>query len=192
MSNEGAPPPLIVLSGPSGSGKTTVVSHLIARHPHRLQQSLSCTTRPPRPEEQDGREYHFLSEEQFLTKKEGGEFLESAEVFGYQYGTLHSQLEDAKEKGCQLILVIDVQGGHQIRGRVPALFIFLMPPSLEVLHRRLKGRNTEDLSALEERIRASEEEKKAATWYDHHVVNDQLEATCSAIEKLLFISHKTH
>jgi guanylate kinase len=135
---------LIVISGPSGAGKTTIARRLFERCP-KLVASVSATTRPPRPSEQDGVNYHFLSPEEFEQKRQAGEFLESFEVFGsgYWYGTLKSEVAPRLAEGKWVVLEIDVQGTLAVLRQYPeATTIFVEPGSLEELERRLRGRQT--------------------------------------------------
>ena len=136
---------LIVISGPSGVGKTTVMRQLFAQCP-RLVASVSATTRPPRPDEQDGRDYHFLSPEEFDRRRQAGDFLECCEVFGrgYWYGTLKSEVTPRLAAGKWVVLEIDVQGTLAVLSQFPdAETIFIRPESLAELERRLRGRGTE-------------------------------------------------
>ena len=148
---ETLPGRLIVISGPSGSGKSTLVQRLLARPDLRLRVSVSATTRQPRPGEEPGRDYVFLSPEQF--ERIRGELLESAEVHGHFYGTPAEPVRLAMADGFCVILVIDVQGGFQVRQKVPdALLVFVQPPSLEVLESRLRARGTDDEATIERRL----------------------------------------
>ena len=144
-----APPGrLIVISGPAGSGKTTLVRRLVARPDVRLWVSVSATTRQPRPGEVPGRDYVFMSPEQFERIK--GDLLESAQVHDYSYGTPAEPVRLAMVQGLCVILVIDVQGGFQVRQKVPdALLVFVQPPNLEALERRLRARGTDDETTIE-------------------------------------------
>ncbi len=148
MSNDGddwadLPGRLVVLSGPSGSGKSTLARRLLALPGLRLKVSISATTRSPRPGEQPGRDYLFVSKEQFERMR--GELLESAQVHGNDYGTPAGPVRQAMAEGNRVLLVIDVQGGLQVRKKVGgALLIFVEPPSLEVLESRLRARGTDD------------------------------------------------
>src|SRR5262249_38238093 len=139
---------LVVLSGPSGSGKSTLARQLIALPGLRLKVSTSATTRSPRPGEQPGRDYFFLTKEQFERMRDS--LLESAQVHGYDYGTPEEPVREAMAAGSCVLLVIDVQGGLQVRRRVPnALLIFLKPPDLLTLEARLRARGTDDEPTIE-------------------------------------------
>jgi guanylate kinase len=189
MSNEGnkwqAPPGrLIVISGPAGSGKTTLVRRLVARPDVRLWVSVSATTRQPRPGEVPGRDYVFLSPEQFERIK--GDLLESAQVHDYSYGTPAEPVRLAMVQGLCVILVIDVQGGFQVRQKVPdALLVFVQPPNLEALERRLRARGTDDETTIERRLKNARREIEMAAGYNVHVINDELEQAVERLAKIL-------
>ena len=166
---------LFVISSPSGGGKSTVIREVVKRSPN-LHYSVSATTRPPREGEAEGKEYFFLSKEQFQAKIRSDAFLEWAEVHGAFYGTLKSQVELCLENQKDVILDVDVQGGISIKGILSeATLIFLLPPSLETLEARLRGRNTESEGALNLRLDAAREEMISADMYDFLVFNDRLE-----------------
>jgi guanylate kinase len=179
---------LIVLSGPSGSGKSTLARRLLDRPKLRLRRSISATTRPPRAGERPGEDYVFLSPEQF--EKIRDELLESAEVHGYHYGTPAKPVLSALSQGICVILVIDVQGGFQVRARVPnALLVFVQVPSLEVLEGRLRARGTDDESAVHRRLVNAQRELEMAQRYDVHVVNDDLERSVDELAAILVQNH---
>ncbi|MBI4259274.1 MAG: guanylate kinase, partial [Actinobacteria bacterium] len=162
------------MSGPSGVGKGSVVRLLLSRDP-RLVFSVSATTRPPRPGEEGGRDYVFLSEEEFLRLVGRGAFLEHAEVFGNRYGTLAGPVDEARRSGRDVVLDVDVQGARAVRERAPdAVLVFLVPPSLEELARRLRVRATEDRAEVARRLARAEAEMAEASRFDHVVVNDDL------------------
>ena len=166
---------LFVISSPSGRGKSTVIREVVKRSPN-LHYSVSATTRPPREGEAEGKDYFFLSKEQFQAKIRSDAFLEWAEVHGAFYGTLKSQVELCLENQKDVILDVDVQGGISIKGILSeATLIFLLPPSLETLEARLRGRNTESEGALNLRLDAAREEMISADMYDFLVFNDRLE-----------------
>lgn len=172
---------LIVLSGPSGVGKDTVLHALFEREP-QLRYSISYTTRPPRPGEVDGVSYTFVDDEAFLRLEEGGEFLETAVVHGNRYGTSRRRVEAMLARGEHVILKIDVQGAAAVRDRVPeAIFIFLLPPSVEVLRQRLRDRGTDDDDAIARRDTDAVREMAEAARYDHHVINDSVERAAAQI-----------
>jgi guanylate kinase len=172
---------LVVLSGPSGVGKDTVLRALFALDPH-LRYSVSYTTRAPREGEADGVAYSFVDRATFEEMAARGEFLETAEVHGNLYGSSRRRVEEALDRGEDIVLKIDVQGAAQLRGRVPdALFIFLEPPSPEVLRERLRARGTDDADALRRRAADAERELAEAERYDHRVVNDDVERAAREI-----------
>ena len=172
---------LLVISGPSGVGKDTVLRTLFALDPH-LRYSVSYTTRAPRPGEVDGTSYSFVDEPTFLAMVERGEFLEWARVHGNLYGTSLARVREHLERGEDVVLKIDVQGAAQLRGRVPeAIFIFLLPPSLEELRERLRSRESESDESLAQRDADAVRELAEAGRYDHQVVNDQVERAAREI-----------
>jgi len=172
---------LIVLSGPSGVGKDTVLRTLFELDPH-LRYSVSYTTRPPRPGEVDGVSYSFVDVPGFEAMVERGELLEWARVHGNLYGTSLRRVRDHLERGEDVVLKIDVQGAAQLRGRVPeAIFIFLLPPSLEELRERLRARESESDESLAQRDADAVRELAEAGRYDHQVVNDQVERAAREI-----------
>jgi len=190
--NEAAPAPgrgrLIVLSGPSGVGKDTVLRALFELDP-RLRYSVSYTTRPPRPGEVDGVSYSFRDEATFLGMVEQGEFLEWARVHGNLYGTSLRRVREHLDRGEDVVLKIDVQGAAQLRGRVPdAIFIFLLPPSVEELRDRLRARDSETGESLAQRDADAIRELAEAERYDHQVVNDQVERAAREILALVAAS----
>jgi guanylate kinase len=172
---------LIVLSGPSGVGKDTVLHALFEQDP-RLSYSISYTTRPPRPGEVDGVSYTFVDEATFRRLEEEGEFLETAVVHGNLYGTSRRRVEAMLARGDHVVLKIDVQGAATVRERCPdAIFIFLLPPSVEVLRQRLRDRGTDDDDALARRDADAALEMDEATRYDHLVVNDSVDRAAREI-----------
>jgi guanylate kinase len=179
------PMPLIIVSGPSGSGKSTVIRHLLADPSLRLRLSVSATTRPPRPGEKDGREYHFWTRERFERARSEGAFLEWADVHGNYYGTLRSEVEPYRSQGWIVLLDIDLQGAGQVRQKCPdVVTVFLQAPSWEVLERRLRARGTDSDASIQRRLTNARLELAQASDYDYQVVNGSLEgavAQCRAI-----------
>jgi guanylate kinase len=164
--------PTLVITGPSGVGKGTLIKGLLDRV-EDLTLAVSATTRPPRPGEQDGRDYHFLSPEEFDRRVAAGEFVEHAEYAGNRYGTLFSELE---RPGRGTVLEIDVQGARQVRETLPdAVRIFVEPPSIEDLERRLAARASDAPEQIERRLAAAREELAAREEFPHRIVNDDLE-----------------
>jgi guanylate kinase len=174
---------LVVISGASGSGKSTLVERLLARPGLRLQRSVSATTRKPRAGEKPGRDYVFVTKEEF--EQTGSQLLEHAEVHGHFYGTPAEPVRRAMAQGICVLLVIDVQGGFQVRQKVPgALLIFIQSPSLDVLETRLRMRGTDDAATIERRLANARRELEMAEAYDVHVINDEVER---AVEELVSI-----
>jgi guanylate kinase len=179
-----ASPRLIVVSGPSGVGKSTLCRALL--DDARLVTSVSCTTRPPRPDEVDGRDYWFLSREEFERRLAAGAFLEHAVVHGNRYGTPREAVESRLREGRCPLLDIDVQGAAQVRATgLPAVFLFIAPRSPEVLRERLQRRDTEDAASMARRLAAAEREMQAARDYDLVVVNDRLPEALQALRDYL-------
>jgi guanylate kinase len=179
---------ILVLSGPSGSGKTTVVERLILESSVPLVKSISATTRPQRKGEVDGVAYYFLSADEFIRRRDQGEFLETAEVFGagYWYGTLKSEIDRAKAEKGWAFLEVDVEGALKIMTLFPqALTIFLQPPSLEVCEQRLRSRATDSEETIQRRLRKVHEELALADRYCYQVVNDQLDQAVSEIKAII-------
>lgn len=165
---------VVVLSGPSGAGKSSFVSDLLER-PLDLVYSVSATTRPRRPHEEEGRDYFYLSREEFRRRVGAGEFVEWAEVHGELYGTLKSQIDAALREGRNVLLDIDVQGGQEVRRHYPdGVFIFVLPPSMESLEGRLRGRGTDSEDRIRVRLENARREMELMKEYDYAVVNDDL------------------
>lgn len=169
---------MLIVSAPSGSGKSTIVNWLMKEHPElRLYFSISCTSREPRGTEQNGVEYFFLTPEEFKAKIANGEFLEYEEVYADRfYGTLKAQVEHQLEAGQNVVFDVDVKGGVNIKKYYGdrAMSLFIQPPSVEELRRRLEGRGTDTPEAIENRLAKAEYELTFAPQFDHVVVNDDL------------------
>lgn len=165
----------LVLSAPSGAGKSTLVARLRAEFPG-FAYSISCTTRAPRGEEQDGVHYHFLTREDFIKKRDAHYFAEWAEVHGNFYGTPKGPVEAMLAKGQDVLFDIDVQGALQLRKVfTQALYVFILPPSKEILERRLRGRGTDAEDVIQKRMKNALGELKMAEHFDYHIVNDDIE-----------------
>lgn len=164
---------MVVISGPSGSGKSTICKKLL--EDPRIVFSVSATTRAMRPGEVDGRDYHFITADEFRRRIQAGEFIEHAEVFGNMYGTLRGPMEQALSEGKIYLLEIDVQGALQLkRLGEPGVYVFIAPPNFEELRKRLSARGTESPEVLERRLHKAEDEYRERVKYDHVVVNDDL------------------
>jgi guanylate kinase len=166
---------VFVITGPSGVGKGTLIRTLRERLPE-LELSVSATTRAPRPGEEDGVDYHFLSDSDFQRRVDAGDFVEHAVYAGRRYGTLRSELERRTAAGHPVVLEIELQGARQVRTAMPeAVQVFIAPPSLDALRTRLIGRGTDDHEEMAERLRVAESELAAQDEFAHVVVNDRLE-----------------
>ncbi len=178
-------PFLLVLSSPSGGGKTSIAKQLLLARDD-LGYSVSATTRPMRPGERDGTDYHFLSRAEFLRREAAGEFLESATYGGELYGTLRREVDQLFALGKTVVLDIEIKGAHQVRERMPdSVQVFVLPPSASVLVGRLTGRNTETAAALRERVARAADELKAVSEYDYVVVNEDLFAAVAQVAAIL-------
>ena len=180
---------LILISGPSGTGKGTVCDLLRQKHPE-ISYSISATTRQPRPGEQDGVNYYFYTKEEFREMIDQGQLLEWAEVYGNFYGTPKQKVLARLEAGEDILLEIDTQGALNVMKVMPeGLFIFLLPPTLEELAVRLKGRGTETEESLHRRLGAAVDEIKLATKYRYVVVNDKVEDAQETIANIIEAEH---
>jgi guanylate kinase len=180
----GEPGRLYVIAAPSGAGKTSLVKALMEREP-RLRFSVSYTTRPRRANEEDGRDYHFITQAQFRDMVERGEFLEHAQVFDHHYGTGLRGVEDALREGQLLLLEIDWQGARQVHSRLPAAQrIFILPPTRRALEERLKARSTDSDAVIQRRLKDAGRDLAHFQEFDYVVINDRFEG---ALEDLLAI-----
>lgn len=201
MSNKNKPL-LLVVSAPSGAGKSSLCNRLIEQFPQMIY-SISCTTRAPRGNEKNGVHYHFLSEEEFCARIARNEFLEHALVHGNRYGTLKQTVYDALAQNRDIIMDIDVQGAKQIRLACESLpdddaikqsfvDIFIAPPSMEELKRRLCGRATDSEDVIARRMCNAEEEMKHQPYYRYTVVNDDFEKAARELQKIIEDEHGGH
>jgi guanylate kinase len=176
---------VFVITGPSGVGKGTLIRSLVQQVPE-LEVSVSATTRPPRPGEADGVDYHFLSEEEFDRRLAAGEFVEHARYSGHRYGTLRSELESRIAAGVPVVLEIEIQGARQVREAMPeAVQVFIAPPSVEALRARLVGRGTDAPEDVEARLATALEELEAEKEFEYVVVNDRLEQATEELAEIV-------
>ncbi len=191
---------LLVVSAPSGAGKSTLCNRLIELFPE-MTYSVSCTTRLPRGDEKNHEHYHFLSSEEFAECEAQGEFLEHAEVHGKFYGTLRQTVVDTLLNGHDILMDIDVQGAAQIRRacaemasedpvRKGFVDVFIEPPSMEELRRRLSGRSTDTQKVIEKRMRNAKEEMQHCDLYRHRVINDDLNEALKDLERIVEKEHQ--
>lgn len=176
---------LFMVVAPSGAGKSTLVNALLEQEPS-IKLSISYTTRAPRAGEQNGREYHFTSVEDFLARRQSGEFLESAEVHGNYYGTSRLQIADQMETGVDVLLEIDWQGAQQVKKRFPdAVGIFILPPSIAALEERLKKRGQDDSQVITRRILAAGGEIAHAPEFEYVIINQEFAAALSQLTAII-------
>jgi guanylate kinase len=187
-----APGRLVVFTGPSGVGKGTLLKALRQRYPN-LEVSLSATTRSPRPGEVNGRDYLFLSRDEFLARVEQGDFLEWAEFAGNLYGTPKTPLAEKIAAGRWVILEIELEGARQVREAFPdALQLFVLPPSIGELEHRIRQRGQDDDEAIQKRLQRAQVEIQAASEFDVQVVNDDLEEALDHLEQAIFKGEYNH
>ena len=180
---------LIVISGPSGAGKSTVVGRAIQGR-EDMCFSTSVTTRGPRPGEVDGKDYFFIDEERFQQMVEQGELLEHASYVSHSYGTPKAFVEQQMDAGMNVILDIEVQGARQVREKMSdAVLVFIVPPSMEELRRRLEGRGTESADTISARLQRAREELKEASLYDYIIVNDKIDEAAAEFAAILKAEH---
>jgi guanylate kinase len=180
---------LIILSGPSGVGKSTVVAKTMELRDD-LCFSVSVTTRPPRPGEVDGKDYFFISSEQFDRMVENNELLEHASYVQNSYGTPRSYVEDHLEKGFNVILDIEVQGARQVFEKVPdAVSVFVLPPSMQVLEQRLSARGTETEQTIAARLTRARQEIQEADFYQYMIVNDIIDNAAAELNAVITAAH---
>jgi guanylate kinase len=173
---------LFVVSGASGTGKTTLLRRLFERVP-KLEFSVSVTTRAMRAGEREGVDYHYVSAERYAELRDGGALLEHAEVYGTGYGTPRAPVEAAMAEGRSIVLDIDVQGASQVRQRLPgAVTIFILPPAVEVIRKRLVARGTDAPEVIERRMKDARAQIERCGEYDYLVMNDVLETACAQLE----------
>jgi guanylate kinase len=175
--------PLFIISAPSGTGKTTIVRMLIDAIPE-LKVSISTTTRQPRGVERNGIDYHFISQEQFLQEITKGSFLEHAQIYGHYYGTSLQAIQDLEDQGNYVLLEIDTQGADEIQKRHHAVSIFISPPSIQELEKRLRERNTDTPEVIEARLAWAEKELSSKNNFHYQLINQDL-LTCFTVIKTI-------
>ena len=181
---------LIVISGPSGVGKGTVRKALFEREGQDLEYSISMTTRKPREGEENGREYYFVTKEQFEEEIKKGNLLEYAEFVNNYYGTPYDKVMEKLDQGSEVVLEIEVQGAMQVKRKMPnAVFIFIAPPSYKALRDRLLSRGTEDDDTVNERLAKAHREIEIASEYDYIVINDEVDNAADRIMAIIRAEH---
>lgn len=179
---------IIIFCAPSGSGKSTMVKHLLNRYPDTFELSISCTTRAPRGEEQNGREYYFITQQEFENKIEEGLFVEYEQVYeGLYYGTLRSEIDRIQSNGHTIIFDIDVKGGLNLKRLFgnKALSIFICPPCIEVLNERLHGRGDTSEEMIQRRVAKAAKEMEYAPYFDIRIINDNLNKAKNELENII-------
>ena len=186
MLNKATKPKLIVFSAPSGAGKSSLIKNIIEKSTGDIELSISATTRPPRNGEEHGRDYFFISDEEFNELRRSDSFIEHANVHGYHYGTLKSFVDEKIQNGISIILDIDVQGFNLIRNAIEHnLSIFIIPPSIKELRKRLTSRGLDSSDVIEKRLSNAKTELKYAEQYDYIVLNDLFENTLSELVSII-------
>lgn len=176
---------VFIISAPAGTGKTTLVEMLLSEYPSEMKRSISCTTRTPRGSEKNGIDYVFVSEEEFEKKIKEGAFLEYAKVFNHYYGTLKETVSAFQNEGKHVFLVIDTQGALQLKEILDAVFVFIAPPDIDTLRRRLEHRHTETEDAINLRISYAKQEIDKAKYYDCIIMNDDLQKAYKEFKALV-------
>jgi len=180
----------IILSAPSGAGKTSLCRELLKIFPD-IRESVSFTTRKPRPGEVEGEAYHFVSHEEFKQMADQDAFAEWAIVHGNMYGTALSTLEEARRNGVDLVLDIDCQGALKLKEQFDGgIYIFILPPSMAELRRRLEARSSDSQEIIERRILRAADEIKEARWYDFIIINDDFELACRELSAIVIAHHR--
>jgi guanylate kinase len=175
---------IFVLSAPAGTGKTTLV-RMLTQEFSCVKESVSFTTRPPRSGEVDGVDYHYIPRQDFERRMREGDFLEHAIVFEQYYGTCKKQIEALRQQGYHVILIIDTQGAAQLQEQIPAVFIFVSPPSLDELRHRLVKRKADTPESIEKRLLWAQKEMTLSSRYDYHIVNDDLNVAYDILRSIL-------
>ena len=176
---------MFVVSAPSGGGKTTLCREVLGRMPD-LAFSISHTTRPPRSGEVNGKNYFFISPQQFQEDLDNGRMAEWTEIYGNRYGTARQTIEDLFARGCDILFDIDEPGARQLKQAYPSVItVLVLPPSLPILRQRLIERGTEEGAALERRLKRAAEEIEAMRWYDYVVINDTITAAADKLQAII-------
>lgn len=176
---------VFIISAPAGAGKTTLVEMLLSEYPSEMKRSISCTTRTPRGSEKDGIDYFFINDEEFKKKIKEGAFLEYAKVFNHYYGTLKETVFTFQNEGKHVFLVIDTQGALQLKKDLKAVFVFITPPDIDTLRRRMHHRHTETEDVINLRISYAKEEIEKAKYYDYIIMNDDLKKAYNELKTLV-------
>lgn len=179
---------IYIFCAPSGSGKSTMVNHLLTNHPNLFELSVSCTTRPPRGKEVHGKEYYFISVEEFQQRIKNDDFIEYEQVYeGLYYGTLKEEIERIERAGKQVLFDVDVKGGINLKRILgdKAVSIFICPPSIDELRRRLEGRGDTSPEMIEKRLAKAEEELSYKPYFDRVVVNDDLQNAFKQLDAII-------
>lgn len=179
---------IYIFCAPSGSGKSTMVKHLLTNHPNSFELSISCTTRAPRGQEVHGKEYYFITVEEFQKRIENAEFIEYEQVYeGLYYGTLKAEIERIESAGKQVLFDVDVKGGLNLKRILGdrAVSIFICPPSVEELRRRLEGRGDTSPEMIEKRLAKAEKELSYKPYFDRVIVNDDLQHAFAQLDEIV-------
>jgi len=177
---------LVIISGPSGAGKSTIYREILARNSN-IASSVSVTTRAPRKEEIDGVHYHFVSKEKYFELKESGGLLEGAKVYGNYYGTPLDLVLDKIHNGTDIMFEIDIDGARQIKSKYPnAIWIFVIPPTLQILEERLRSRKTNDDEDIARRLSSTKSEIAFSHMFDYFVINKELQDSVKKIESIIY------
>ena len=176
---------VFVVSAPAGTGKSTLIDMRYDEFPNAIERSVSCSTREPRGDESHGTHYHFISDEEFTQKVQEEAFLEWAEVFGAKYGTLKCEVDRICKSGKHAFLVIDTQGAAQLMTSLDAIYLFIKPPSMEELQKRLEGRGSESPETMLGRLSQAEKEIKKSSVYDYQICNDDLQLAYQVLRSII-------
>lgn len=176
---------IFIVSAPSGAGKTTLMADVLMHLADFAERVITCTTRPPRKGEENGRDYWFFDRETFDQKIEKGEFLEVATVYGHKYGVLFESVEETRKRGKHAVLILDVQGAKSVCEQMKAVTLFIVPPSMEELERRIRRRHTDGEKEIQRRLAGAGEEMKERCFYDYLIVNDDFSFASLVIRSII-------